>query len=463
MENSNYKNLLKKIIPIIIIALILVIGYLLYNTTINKPEKIFKKTVAEIFEKIEMKEENKNGKANIEITAQLNSEDETIQEIQSYLDGTKIRMNQEIDVEQKILKTKIGADYKNEELIEAGMFIQDGTVYLLAEEFFDKYIEISEEELGIEDFETILEEAFEQADKVSKKETNKLLDEIEETIINFLKEQEYESDKEEISLEDKTVKAKKSTLSLNEKEISELLVEILKVLKESEYFIELVKNPEVDIVEEIEYLIEELEEVDTTDELDIEITLYTKGIIPKIVKAEIILEEYDEELGKLIYEKENDKKAIVEIEADEESFGIEILEKDNETTELRLVLPEEYEGIEVKLEIKKEKNKGELKIIANISEEIMSELNIEDEIEAILNIKYEENYEVEINKEDISNSTTLDKITENEQKEILKKFEDSNLRELLEEFGLYDTNELSTNLENDILNDLNEMGTNRNL
>lgn len=429
-SEKNSRGASRILIPIVLIILLLIGGFT-YCKIKTTPENIFKEAVQKTFDAIEIAEDNKTAKASMKITADINSQDEMLQEVSQYLGNVAITTKQEIDIQKEVVKYNIIGEYESDKVIDANMLIQDGRIYVFAQEFFSKYVQIVEDE-DMQEFNTILAETFEKANRVSKRETNKLIDEIEKAILKYLDKQEYSSSKEEIKAGIKTVKTTKSTIVLNEKELATLFIEVLTVLKENDYFIEIIENSEIDVKEEIEYLIEDLSEVEATEDNELIISLYTKGFAAELVKAEAIIEEYDEEILTITYVKEHSTKSAIILEEYDEEIKLNIEKKDKNTTVYELELPEELDGAEMSLEHKEDsENKGALTLNCRIPASLTREMDITGPIEAKLNIEYEIDTKVKVEKENVSNAITINEFTKKEKQELLENLQESKLFELI--------------------------------
>lgn len=434
-EKKKSKSFLKILLPIILIIAIIGVGaYFLLNKSNIKPVNAYKNVVEKAFDMMEAKEDAKSARAKIELTANLDSDDINIKAVKQYVEAAKIALNEEFDLNKQIMQYNVIADFNNENIINADVLVQNGKIYAYAKEFFSKYVEINAEEFDMEEMEELLEEAFKKANKVSKQETNKLLKDIENEVLKFLDEQEYETSKEEITVGSNSVKTTKVTLKLTEKQLAKLMANVLTVVKNSEYAKELIENDQVDFEEEIEDAIEDLKDVDTENNT-IKISLYTTGVTGEIVKAEIVAKEEEEELVTINYEKESKEKSNVVFETEGTELKLEINKKDKNTTDYILVLPEELEGIKINAEHTKEgQYKGKIVLTVKVPSEILAGYNIDDDVTAKLNIVYDVNYNVNVEETNVGSSIKINDFTEQDQQELLTNFQNSKLYKLIAPF-----------------------------
>lgn len=434
-EKKGSKKFLKIVLPLILIAALIAVSvYFFLNKTNAKPVNVFKGAVEKAFAKVEVKEDSKTGKAKFEITASIDSDDVNVRAINEYIKTAKITLNEEVDINKQLMKYNALVNYNNDKLIDADIILQNGKIYAFAEDFFSKYVELDADEMDMEEVTEMLEEVFKTAKNVSKTETNKLLKDVEKTILEFLDEQEYESEKLETKIGGETVKTTKATLKLNEKQLAKLFKKVLTILKDSDYLMSIVPSSDIDLKDKIEDLIEELDDVDTSD-MVIKISLYTTGVTGEIAKAEITAKEDDEEIFTVSFEKTNKEKSIVSIAAEGESIKVEINEKDKNTTTYSLVLPEEFEGTKIELEhTKSGKNEGKLVLTAKASGDMLASYGIKDDVTIKLNISYKFDYNVNVEETNVTNSIKMDEFTQEDQQELMTKFQNSKLYSLISTF-----------------------------
>lgn len=434
-EKKKSNTFLKVLLPIILIIAVVGAGaYFLLNKSNIKPVNAFKNVVEKAFTALEVKEDAKTASAKIELTASLDSDNLNVRAIKQYVEAAKITLNGEADLNKQIMKYNALVDFDKDTLVNADFILQNGKIYAYAKDFFSKYVEIDSEDLDMEEMTVMIEEMFKISNKISKKETNKLLKDIENEVLKFLDEQEYETSKEEIKVGNDTVKATKASLKLNEKQLAKLMTNVLTVVKNSEYIKELISTDEIDFEEQIEDAIEELKDVDT-DDMTIKISLYTTGVAGEIVKAEVVAKEEEEEVITINYEKESKEKASVVFEAEGTELKLEINKKDKNTTAYTLVLPEELEGMKITVEHTKEgQYKGKIVLTVKVPSEILAGYNIDDDVTAKLNVVYDASYNVNVEETNVENSIKINDFTEQDQQELLTNFQNSKLYSLISTF-----------------------------
>ena len=105
------------IIPLVIIVLAFVGGfvYLKFN---NSPQKIFQNVVNKTFKYVETKQKQyETVGENIEITANIESEDESIKELNNLLSSSKIALVSELNLKDYMSHQNINVVYNGADLV----------------------------------------------------------------------------------------------------------------------------------------------------------------------------------------------------------------------------------------------------------------------------------------------------------------------------------------------------------
>ena len=100
-EKKTNKKFLKILIPIIILILVIGAG-LVYYFMSTTPKNIFTKAVNSIFSNIE-EEKYDTLKTNVELSMSIESDNSEIQSIGQIVNSVKIKTNQEIDLNNKVV------------------------------------------------------------------------------------------------------------------------------------------------------------------------------------------------------------------------------------------------------------------------------------------------------------------------------------------------------------------------
>jgi len=402
MEGNDFekKGSKKKIIIIGIVALILIVaiaGGLIFLNLSKKPEKIFSKAVEDIFE-IEEGQVQNSMRAELELTAEVDSDDVNVRAVNEYLKTLKIGMIAEVDIEKEIFNENINAEFNGEKVISLDALIQDENIYFYLDELFSKYIKVDEEYLEGIDLSMIFEQSEDLDENFFKDLEQILLDEIEAK----------ELEQEKVELDGK--KVTKSTLKLSPKDILKIAKKVLKLVDKYQPMDEI-----KDLIDELDYAIEDLGDIKASENY-LEISIYTKGFNNKFVKFEAIIVADNDEMLRLEVNKESDEKTTIElINRDEEQvFGFVITEKSKSETTIEFLMNEESTKL---------KDATKLFEIVIVSEnenkgKITFKMDIEDVGTIKLNIKYNIEYGVQVEKVNTKNAVSIDELTEDDLMEI---------------------------------------------
>lgn len=384
-EKKSSKKTLK--ITLVILLLLVIIGAVAaftYKTITNKPDKVFEKAVSQMFEQTEKNQDIKTTKMTLDMSLVMNKYGNNLnsgmasqlQMINLALSTMSINAVLEMDLENQIFNEKLTAKYLGEDLVSIDGLIQNNKIYLYLNNLYSKYIEIPEKYL----------EGMDLASLFKKAEINQdLIRDIKEIFMTKIESSEFKTEDVEITLNDKEVKAKKSTLTLARPELIAIMSDVLAKVNQYEN--------DKEVKELTSELIELIEDIDERTDNKLVIDIYTEGLANKIVR-------YD-----LSFVNEDDNEVII----------IKIAQKENKVWEVTVSINEDSTSIEETKELFKieitEENKNEGKIVVSAK--------LEDEgIEAKLNIGYNIENNVEIEKRNITNSITIDEFSEADLQEI---------------------------------------------
>lgn len=453
------KNKLLYILIPIIIILVALLGGFIYLKLNSSPKKIFTKTISKVFETLDLKQEKYNTlKSKVELSGSIesNEENEEIEEINAILEDSKIILNSEVDIQNLLVNQNIEVVYNSESFINANMLLQDEKIYIALKDWLDKYIEIPLEEDDVSEIKNFTND-------LETLDLNLLVDVIKEEFIKKLQEQEYTKESTNLYLDGKETKVTKSSLKLSEEQIVTFIKELLENLKQNENFKNALGTYKEEIIESIDEILENVPTEDFDEDTKICFSIYTKGLFNKIVAVDFTVETSEEVTAGTEF-----------IKRSEEKYELNIYENDEETrTEL----------IKVIIDNKKEnKNKGTMLISITSGEETIEftykyevkneetifelSTNIEDTSLTVsgntikkdnsyngnftvlvktseygtieFNCLYNLEYNAKIEKVDVSNSTTIDEISEEDMQTLMTNMQESKIYELVADLYVQD-------------------------
>ena len=212
------------IVGIIILALIIaiILGGFFYLKFTRKPERIFAKEIDKLF-KMEENKNSKQEKFELDITASIDSDNEEIKMIDSFLKGIKLKVNLETDLNNKVFCETLIPSFIGQEIVSLDILLQDDNLYVYSEELYDKYIELPKEyiETPVISIDTVFEELSEQYNTLTNE---KLINNIKNIYQDSIKIGTFSQEK--VKLNGATVL--KTTKKMSTKEYTDILNKILK-------------------------------------------------------------------------------------------------------------------------------------------------------------------------------------------------------------------------------------------
>ena len=412
-QNTNSKK--NSTLPLLVIALLLVgVGGYLYLNVFNKntPKKMFISSIEKAFSKasnIKTKDFNTLSdefNINVKVSSPLLDND-----LLNLINKIDLSGKLELDKKNNELYTKIVSKYDNLDLLKFSAYMKDDAFYMMLDDILDKWIKI---DLDNENIKLDLTKQNFNATNIDLKKYEKLTEEIEKALENSLKDEYFKKEK--------TDGGNKITLTIDDSNVKDILTSLLKELKKSKEFKEFYK---------------EMSGSNTfDDDMDLIITSLKSVEIPKD-SFKVLFNVYTNSKGEF-------KKLDITVTSGTEDFSIVLEQTSDDTLEFAL----KTKGVRMfsgSITAKEEDGKATFKLSLSMMEMINFELNIEEKIK----------YDIKLDKVDLDNSVTSDKLTEKdlekleklENSEGIKKFledlEKINLEDMMNGFGLDNSNALS--------------------
>ena len=411
-EKKSNNKFLKILIPMIILILIIGAGvaYYFMSTT---PKNIFTKAVDKIFSNIE-EEKFDTLKTNVELSMNIESDNSEIQSIGQMVNNVKIKTNQEIDLNNKIVNEAVSASFLGQDLLNVECIIKDETSYMFLKNIFTKYIEVPLEDIGYEDIFTIMKDIEKIADKEVLAETNKI-------VKAELKDKTYEQTKEELMINGENVKVTKSTLVLTPEEASNMVATIITNIKDNEKIMNSFENNE-EIKTTMKELVNAINEVSSEMVAEngekIKISIYTKGLKHEAVKFDIDLVDNDQTIGMGL------------VKVSENNYLLYITQDKTELISISII------------DEKKDEKSGTMTFkidMSNLMQEADSGIN---SLALIIKGKYNVEYNAKVESPEITDSVKYDEITEEDAMEMYENLQKTELYILLEQSGVLNTSDM---------------------
>lgn len=447
-------KLLFILIPVIIILLALLGGFI-YLKVNSTPKKIFTGAINKAFEFLEVEEdEYTTVKSKVELSGSIESENDSVKEVKDILENSKIAINSEIDAKNLVVNENIQVVYNNENLINLDASVQDQKIYIALKDWLDKYIEVPVQEAD-------LLKINEVADNLSSIDANLLLKSVQEEFVKEIQKQEFVQEKVKVNLDGKETKVTKSSLKLSEEQAVTFVKEFLGNLKQNKNFQTATGDYKDEIIEQISAVLEDLPTEDFDQDTKICFSIYTKGMLNKFVAVDFTIEEEEKITAGIEFVKQNNGKyqfSVYENDEEKRTNLIKITIDDEKESKnkgtikisvyfedevLDLICKYELKGEQVTFEVSTTIENVELVLSGNIikngttySGTLMASMKNQDFGTVNLNILYNFEYNAQIQKTDVSNSTTIEELTEEEQQTLINNIQNSKLYELIEKNNL---------------------------
>lgn len=471
-ENSNIyeelkpiKNKGKKGPFIILTIIILALAAILYfvYTNFSNPKKMFVNSINKNYKKIENYiDDSFNDKVtkpmilssdlkfNIKVDDSLgdSSTKKIIDEI------NKIKLNAVIgnDQKQKEMLMTIEALYDNKSLIDLGTYAKNEKMYLELKNLFDKYIE-----MPLENY-----DAYFTQKNINTSDIKYVLEKTKTAIVDNLEEKNFKKSKSTIKVEGKNIKTTKITYALSQESSKKLSKKAFSTLVKDKKYIEalasLSDTKKEQIKESFEEKIDELTEKIKSDDLDKDevllFSVYTKGLMGNVVGYEMTIVSEDDKViasyykGKskdelkvtlsdeeIINASISDNKFVFDVTYNDETINFEVLKKEKSkktTYSYTLTVSGLSINGDVIVEMIKENKDGTYEANISISASFMG--MIEMTISGNSKLEYKDKLDLP----DVSNSISIDAMTEEDFNSIKTKFmQNENLMSLITKIDQY--------------------------
>lgn len=330
-NNVNMNKNTKKGLMIggIVVVLLLLIGMLTYFLMPVKPKKVFTIAIERVYESSKENSQVTNtlgGKYTIE--TDIHSDKTNEEKILEIINNLKISMNYGMDTKDKKMHISLNSDYKDKELLNASIDIQDSNAYVFLQDIYSKQLLVPIEGM---------DEMFKTFEKANEYEV--ILKHVKNALDKSLKEEYFSKKNTTITLNGKSTKVIDNQLILNEKNVKEI-TSVLSDELNNEEFIKSFSTLTDYSEEETKELLMDLknEEIDLEDGTLI-VSIYTKGLQNKFVGLSI----HDEsDTISILKNKETNYSYEIKVEDKNYKGGVDIKVKDNN---INLKVSFDIEGI----------------------------------------------------------------------------------------------------------------------
>ncbi|MGN1297600.1 MAG: hypothetical protein ACI4VH_04150 [Clostridia bacterium] len=407
-KKKGKKGLIALLIFIIILVIAVVAGLTYYFSFYMRPDQVYKRLVESTIDSYTTKIKDLDyttSKTSLKLDVDIDTDiDEIDEDVLDLINKTDIKVEAQTDNENKKIVVNLESDYDDEDLLNLQMYsdIDGEKTYIQLKDLLNKYIEVEDVD---DEFYSLVGEALENQ-KMTKEEKvslEKAMNILKKEVVATIKPEYCSSQKEDITINGKNISATKNTIKMNQEQFRNELTTVIKNLKDNEEFLNCFEEKD-EIAEGLEELVDDLEDLDTDDKSTIEISIYTQGLVPQVVKV-----------SGIVYDEETDETITMSVtQTEKNTYSIEV-----STSEDDEVLTGTF-NIE-----KKSDEEGTLKFGFDIPEFGKVTLNME----------YSQKFNEAIDEVDVKNSVKADDLTQSDQQTLMKNLQNSKLYELIENFS----------------------------
>ena len=386
---SSYETFEKKKFPFIaVLAIVLVVGVLGFSGWFfflkPNPKKVFNTMVDTLYSKINS---NLVADANsmngvFDMSLELKENGANIGGYFDIISNIKIDSSYGVDYKNKIANTNMNITYDNDPLINVTAYLENEKAYFYLNDLYSKYISYDVKEMEI-------------FKKTNTKEYKNVLEEVKNAIVKSMKSEYFTSKKEEIKINNKTMKVTKNAIILNSVNILDFITSYYTYLIDSDSYVSSLATINSGSVDEIK---DELQATlnSTKEELindtatSITIDIFTSGLKKEFVELD------------LTYETSDETSEIIITKDKENNYS--------------------YKVSNQKLELEKEVYLGTLEIIESSEKNNYKFAISYGKANILLDIGYKIEYNNNIKKTDVTNNITLEEFFQSDLDEVEDKF-----------------------------------------
>lgn len=281
-------KLLLILIPTIAILLILV-GMFIYLKRSSTPQKIFKTFINKAFETTEKVTFN-SLKMDVELSANIESDNEDLQELNNMFENSKIKIQSETDLGKVFSHENILVTYNNENFLNAELLVQDEKIYIALRDWLNKYIEIPEENMDFSQFK-------DEYNKVKTIDKKLLLETFKQELINEIMKQQFLKKNVQFNIDGQDINAKEYSLALSTEQSVAFVKELFSNLKQNNNFQKSLGDYKETVIEAINNAINENTEAiysnSINDNTTAIISIYTKGLRNNFLAFDVKMQNLD--------------------------------------------------------------------------------------------------------------------------------------------------------------------------
>ena len=279
------------LIAIIAVIAVIIVGIIYYTVICAKPDRMYKKVVEskiDAYTKEVLDTDYKTSKTTLKLSANVNPTNDDIldEDVIKLINNTKIDFNVQTDNENKKIIVNLESDYENEDLLNMQVYsdVANKESYVYFKDFLNKYIEADLDDEIYTNYSELLDNQKISSDK--KESFKKAMKILKKEVKDSIKSEYCSSQKEEITVNGKTIKTTKNTIKMNAKQLKNEITTISNNLKNNEEFLNCFEDKD-EITDSLEKILDSAEDIKDNEESYIEINTYTSGFMKKIEKVSV--------------------------------------------------------------------------------------------------------------------------------------------------------------------------------
>lgn len=448
------KKILAILMPVILIVIVLIAGFV-FITLNSSPEKIFRASIGHVVNMFEDKEEEyETVKGTMNLSANIESEQEQMQVINNLLDKLNIGINMEADTKNIVVNENINITYDNQNLLNVTAILQDEKAYLYLQDWLDKYLEIPRENLDYS-------EIAEYQEKAKTIDVNKIIESVGKELTNEIAKQKLMQEKTTINLNGTETKVTASILELKGNEIVTFAKEFVENLKQSETFQNALGAYKQEIMEALSKMTFNTE--DFNQDAEFRFTIYTKGLFNQFAGISCQAVDYNndnEVIGLDLFrhnkekfelsnytiynnQRKNEISLTVENKKESKNKGTTTITIGNDDEKFTIVCNYEKQENITTFEVNTEIENVKFTVFGryeendkNIKGNLTLAFDIQENTKINLKCDYDFSYGVQVQKTDVQNSALIEELSEEEQEELTTNIQNSLIYRIIDALNI---------------------------
>ena len=252
----------------------------------------------------------------------INTTDETLKPMFDNINKLYLETSIYLDLGNKIEFMKLNSKYKDQDFINAEMFVEKENAFVKLDKIYDKYIKV------------VLEEDIFKEDEGSK-DAIIVADGVLAAIENSLEEQYFTKVEKTVPLNNVVKKVNANTLVINNENIVPFLTSIINELKANNEFLEAFARMEemekADVVSGLDSALSDMKSTaDMVGEVNYQISFYTEGFMNNLVGMGVSVdgEAYDvyftEDTLSVLTTKESSTEVLLDATKNQDKFNVNL-------------------------------------------------------------------------------------------------------------------------------------------